>query len=490
MATNSVPTPPTLMPDFIDLSITDSVQTVDAQRYDQAEMHRAIIPYAFIRFSNEAITMRASLESILPFCDRGILCYHPQLPGVEEDGSIAIAQEFVERNPGFRLVKYPVPIIPHGNEYLAENLYNGKISRYWLLDCFYNYALLHLKELARENNEYDNAYIFKVDCDHIYCPEALEYARQELWTKRFTQSAVLFSKFDVCFDQSKLIPQPARVQKGLRKLLNMFMIKPQEHVPEYQAHFINHKHGAYDHWLAPLDKLTHFTFTYTYDPDLSRPLEHFSNYERAQFKEDCVFDLDRDLLCSYHLNREKVHAYDKAGSMLAFNAKYGHERKQQKPAQQEQLHRAEYVTCITDYSTLEDIFHKLPVYNGLSDEDREMHAPEVAACPEFWTREHLLEIGRGLNYPYGKELACDPRKYMRTAADYETLINDVNLRIETYLPQFNQQRRSNTDPALNAYYEREARVLNALFHELTKEIERYYPDESFKKKDEIPTVVA
>ncbi|BEK14510.1 hypothetical protein B10973_11540 [Campylobacter lari] len=62
-------------------------------------------PWAFIRVKNEAITLRASLESILPAIQRGVIGYNDCTDGSEE-----IILEFCKQYPSFIPVKYPYEV--------------------------------------------------------------------------------------------------------------------------------------------------------------------------------------------------------------------------------------------------------------------------------------------------------------------------------------------------------------------------------------------
>lgn len=59
-------------------------------------------PWAFIRVKNEAITLKASLESILPAIQRGVIGYNDCTDGSEE-----IILEFCKQYPSFIPIKYP-----------------------------------------------------------------------------------------------------------------------------------------------------------------------------------------------------------------------------------------------------------------------------------------------------------------------------------------------------------------------------------------------
>nr|WP_276309253.1 hypothetical protein [Campylobacter hepaticus] len=68
-------------------------------------MKSPLNPWAFIRVKNEAITLRASLESILPAIQRGVIGYNDC-----DDGSEEIILEFCKQYPSFIPIKYPYEI--------------------------------------------------------------------------------------------------------------------------------------------------------------------------------------------------------------------------------------------------------------------------------------------------------------------------------------------------------------------------------------------
>lgn len=493
--------PPELLPNQIDLTCNPdtSVQLFLNQEVAIARLARQeVIPYAYVRFANEAITLRACLESILPFCDRGIISYHEPLPGVAMDDSLAIAQEFVREHRGFRLVKYPVPVIFHDCEFVDKHLFSGVVSRYWLMDCYSNYALEHLKELARANGEYDRAYIFKVDADHIYCREALEVCRREAYRVREWQDAIVFTKYNVCVDQNLLAHYYSTYNSWWNKLKRWWGKGTQAPINTY---FLGHNKVAYDHWMIRLDKLTHFNFIHISDPE--NPQQGFQNFERAKFAPGTRFNLQRCFVNSYHLTREKLHAYDRMPSKAARVAEA--QRQVELEKQRSQLRSAlppgapdyaQYALSASDnptgskvvcdqhqtseeyakrhqYHSLAHFMDKLPRYQGWSEQDCHEHAEEYAANPQFWSPAHLETIVRSLKYRYVQKQAVDTRSYLRTAADFEMLLSNPDYRLENYLKKFNQARHDNTDRLLAEWFNLEARVLHKLIQELTHDIERY-----------------
>ncbi|MCR6580107.1 beta-1,4-N-acetylgalactosaminyltransferase [Campylobacter insulaenigrae] len=100
-------------------------------------------PWAFIRVKNEAITLRASLESMLPAIQRGIIAYNDCTDGSEE-----IILEFCKQYPSFIPKKYPYEIQMENPQ--SEN---NKLHSY------YNFALSFIPK---------EEWLIKIDTDHIY----------------------------------------------------------------------------------------------------------------------------------------------------------------------------------------------------------------------------------------------------------------------------------------------------------------------------------
>ncbi|RIY35486.1 hypothetical protein [Psittacicella gerlachiana] len=132
--------------------------------------------YALVRFSNEIVTLKQSLNSLLPTINRGILITHPTADGLQDDGSLQVAAEFVQQNPGFKLVIYPYPVF-----YENHPIYNQpeKIKRENYLDAYTNYALEALKELAVKNGDHD-PWVFRADADQIYDADLLAQQLEQI----------------------------------------------------------------------------------------------------------------------------------------------------------------------------------------------------------------------------------------------------------------------------------------------------------------------
>lgn len=100
-------------------------------------------PWAYVRVKNEAKTLRASLDSILPAIQRGVIGYNDC-----DDGSEEIILEFCKQYPSFIPVKYPYKVIRENPTKEENKLYS-----------YYNYILNFIPK---------NEWFIKIDVDHIY----------------------------------------------------------------------------------------------------------------------------------------------------------------------------------------------------------------------------------------------------------------------------------------------------------------------------------
>ncbi|RIY38422.1 hypothetical protein [Psittacicella gerlachiana] len=366
-------------------------------------------PYAYVRFSNEAITLKACLESLVPFFSKGIICYHEPLPGIKADSSLEIAQEFVARNPGFRLVKYPFGVVYHGLEGFFDYLYKG-ISKYWLLHAYSQYALLHLEELARENDDLSKAWIFKVDCDHVFSQKLLEYTKLycQLKYKELGTNYAFFYKMNV--------------RKDVRK----------EGIGAYNKFILADIANGYDHVVVKLDQTAPFQM-------FVRP--HRGGSEEENRKKTQVYELQRfaktakslgekTFLNSIHFDFEKLYFYQKL-----------------------------------EEEKVKDRFVNGVPYEEIDWQKMVKQIPEAKIDPEFFTYENVKKIFMSFNYPQSK---AEGELYGRDAIDFATFFHDPKYRPENIIQEHNKvwhAREQITDPEALKALEREHRVLCKLTEE-------------------------
>lgn len=135
---------------FVSISLVSS-----AEKEAQKKNIQSVRPYAFVRVKNERVTLLASLNSILPAIDRGVIAYNDT-----DDGSEEIVLKFCKEHPGFKPFKYPYHVEPaHSKSYLGEVLMENR------LDTYYNAALDQLP---------DNAWVIKVDADEVFDAKLLK----------------------------------------------------------------------------------------------------------------------------------------------------------------------------------------------------------------------------------------------------------------------------------------------------------------------------
>lgn len=181
--------------------------------------------WAFIRAHNEITTIEASLNSLIPALDRGIIGYHSCTDGSEE-----VILRFCQQHPNFIPFKYPFDVIPHSNmRYLGDDY---QIEQ--RLDYYYNAVLDHIPT---------GDWLIKIDCDHIYDTEKLSAL---LTLPKSDDEIILFPKFNLHYMDGKFY----LLKDSLLQFENdHFLIKKTENL-----HFI-FKSG---HFLHPKIKLPVF----------------------------------------------------------------------------------------------------------------------------------------------------------------------------------------------------------------------------------------
>ncbi|MCR6579250.1 beta-1,4-N-acetylgalactosaminyltransferase [Campylobacter insulaenigrae] len=133
-------------------------------------------PWAFIRVKNEAITLRASLESMLPAIQRGIIAYNDCTDGSEE-----IILEFCKQYPSFIPKKYPYEVQMENPQ--SEN---NKLHSY------YNFALSFIPK---------EEWLIKIDTDHIYDAKKLY---KSFYIPKKDYHMVCYSRIDFVFKDNKI----------------------------------------------------------------------------------------------------------------------------------------------------------------------------------------------------------------------------------------------------------------------------------------------
>lgn len=151
-------------------------------------------PWAFIRVSNEIITIKSSLESILPAIQRGVIGYNDC-----EDGSEEVILEFCKKYPSFVPIKYPYKI----------DTENPK-SEYNKLYSYYNYILSHIPK---------DEWMVKIDVDHIYDAKKLY---KSFYIPKSNKDVVSYPRIDFCIINSQIYVSKKRE-------FNSFLYNPNDH---------------------------------------------------------------------------------------------------------------------------------------------------------------------------------------------------------------------------------------------------------------------
>ncbi|EAK9868511.1 beta-1,4-N-acetylgalactosaminyltransferase [Campylobacter lari] len=133
-------------------------------------------PWAFIRVKNEAITLRASLESILPAIQRGVIGYNDCTDGSEE-----IILEFCKQYPSFIPVKYPYEVQIQNPKSEENKLYS-----------YYNYVASFIPQ---------DEWLIKIDVDHYYDAKKLY---KSFYIPKKNYHVVSYSRIDFDINNNKI----------------------------------------------------------------------------------------------------------------------------------------------------------------------------------------------------------------------------------------------------------------------------------------------
>lgn len=155
--------------------------------------------FALVRFHNEVITLKQAINSLLPTIKQGVLITHRATNGLEDDGSLAVALDFVTKNPGFKLVIYPFPVYNANNPVYLEPC---KIRRESYLDAYTTFGVECIKELAKSQG-IDDPWIFKADADNIFDAQLLDQQLVAISQREnYAQEAHYFAKINVHYEPS------------------------------------------------------------------------------------------------------------------------------------------------------------------------------------------------------------------------------------------------------------------------------------------------
>ena len=125
-------------------------------------------PWAFIRVKNEEQTLQASLDSILPAIQRGVIGYNDCT-----DNSEAIILDFCKRYPSFIPLKYPYEVMLENPKHENNKLHN-----------YYRFVLKAIPK---------NEWFIKIDVDHIYDAKILF---QTFYIPKTAKHAVVYPRIN------------------------------------------------------------------------------------------------------------------------------------------------------------------------------------------------------------------------------------------------------------------------------------------------------
>ncbi|EPU1614675.1 hypothetical protein ACVUUU_001672 [Campylobacter coli] len=210
-------------------------------------------PWAFIRVKNEAITLRASLESILPAIQRGIIGYNDC-----NDGSEEIILEFCKQYPSFIPKKYPYNIQRYNPQKEENKLY-----------FYYNWVLKFIPK---------GEWLVKIDADHIYDAEKLY---KSFYIPKSNNDVVTYPRFDITIRND-----------------NIFIIANNKDV------FIKNPN---DHWLILNDKLNFSEYILPYDYGWIEAASNkvTNDYRSIETLKLCGKNIISSELCNYHFSEVK-----------------------------------------------------------------------------------------------------------------------------------------------------------------------------------------
>lgn len=144
-------------------------------------------PWAYIRVKNEASTLKASLDSMLPAFQRGVIGYHDC-----DDGSEEIIEEFCKKYPSFIPAKYPHSIDLEHPKSEENKLYS-----------YYNFCLSFIPE---------DEWLLKIDVDHLYDAKKLFMS---FYIPQSPRDIVALPRINFILKDQKIFIQTTQVDSNL-----------------------------------------------------------------------------------------------------------------------------------------------------------------------------------------------------------------------------------------------------------------------------------
>lgn len=447
--------------------------------------NKANVPYVLLTFANDAITLQSSLDSLPEFLEHGVLLYSDPLPGCKEDASLEIARAFVAKRSGFKLVKYPLPVIPAGNKWLAEHLFDGGITAHWLESNLLNFGLVQLEELIAANNHQDSAWLWLLNVTTIYSKATLTALQEQILAQQCISDCWTLHSVPVVVDLYQLNNKAG----GLGKLLSKMKLSTKETlyspellqgarlalmpttlttptlITDYVVRYRQVKDFIY-HYLKP--RMAAVVSNSTANGEAvaaastltADDLALVQHYPHLRYQAETI-QAPEKWLVGFNLSQEKVAAYT------------GFTTKQLKDYYQQV---AEHV--ISDLAQLPVPF--------VSDKENykttygELFAVSLVHDPEFWQPQESYSWLATLAYPQCDNLLTHPvQEYSLDLADYQTLVHDQKYRFEGWLKGYNIKVNQPIDDALvKAFYLGQSRMYNTYFNNRVTTVEQLYMPEN------------
>lgn len=225
-------------------------------------------PWAFIRVCNEAITLKASLQSILPAIQRGVIAYNDCTDGSEE-----IILEFCKKYPSFIPAKYPHNVQIQNPQSEENKLFN-----------YYNFALSKIPQ---------KQWLIKIDCDHIYDAKKLY---KSFYLVKSPSERVVIARMDLFIKNNKVF-----VEKN--NFIDGFLYLGSDHW------LIYNKNLRFDAWYADDEWHPDKESVYIYERLVHYPKitihTELTNYHFPHIKNSRAVFLDKLLKTTFTLDEIK-----------------------------------------------------------------------------------------------------------------------------------------------------------------------------------------
>lgn len=153
----------------------------------------SIRPWAFIRVKDERKMLLASLNSILPVIDRGVIAYNDCT-----DGSDEIIEDFCKKHKGFIPLRYPYRVEPAS----SEKYLTGELKEENTLAGYYNAVLNKIPK---------GEWLIKIDVDQIYFPDILKHSFS---LPKKKNDVVIYSRLNAVRDEFDCIKVCSYIRPG------------------------------------------------------------------------------------------------------------------------------------------------------------------------------------------------------------------------------------------------------------------------------------